>query len=109
MRKLLLAPLPALCVHAAHSQTFESGYLVLQRGDTLRGEIENAFWEEPPATVRFRATATAPLLPFKRRAGCATNRQIINWQPFAAAFTKKSATQTFLPGLRILALKKSTT
>ncbi|GAB3590210.1 hypothetical protein GCM10027345_44850 [Hymenobacter daeguensis] len=38
-------------------QVFEPGYLVLQNGDTLRGEVENRFWEEPPTEVRFRTTA----------------------------------------------------
>ncbi|MBD2722072.1 hypothetical protein [Hymenobacter armeniacus] len=60
MRKLLLGALLLVCgAHPAYSQTFEPGYLVLQRGDTLRGEVENAFWEEPAKTVRFRPTATA--------------------------------------------------
>ncbi|WP_201980054.1 hypothetical protein [Hymenobacter rubidus] len=38
--------------------------MVLQRGDTLRGEVENDFWEEPPVTVRFRTTAAAPLATY---------------------------------------------
>lgn len=48
----------------AWSQVFEPGYLVMSPGDTLRGEVENTFWEEPPAAVRFRATATAPLTTY---------------------------------------------
>ncbi|MBF9141118.1 hypothetical protein [Hymenobacter properus] len=60
MRKIFLASLLVFGTQVAHSQAVEPGYLVLQRGDTLRGEVENAFWEEPPATVRFRAAASAP-------------------------------------------------
>ncbi|MEJ7662613.1 MAG: hypothetical protein WKG07_25140 [Hymenobacter sp.] len=29
-------------------------------GDTLRGEIENDFWEQPPTFIRFRRTADSP-------------------------------------------------
>ncbi|MCC3157832.1 hypothetical protein LJ737_11335 [Hymenobacter sp. 15J16-1T3B] len=41
----------------ARAQTFERGYLVLSRGDTLRGEVENAFWSDPPDKIRFRSDA----------------------------------------------------
>lgn len=51
----------------AHGQTFEPGYLVLQRGDTLRGQVENAFWEEPAKVVRFRPTATARPVAYAAR------------------------------------------
>ena len=37
------------------AQAFEPGLLVRANGDTLRGEIENGFWVEPPAFIRFRA------------------------------------------------------
>jgi hypothetical protein len=60
MRKTLLCALLLLAGNQlAHGQSFEPGYLVLQRGDTLRGEVENAFWEEPAKVVRFRPSATA--------------------------------------------------
>jgi hypothetical protein len=60
MRKILLSALLLFAAsQLAHSQAFEPGYLVLQRGDTLRGEVENAFWEEPAKVVRFRPTPTA--------------------------------------------------
>ena len=36
-------------------------------GDTLRGEIENGFWDEPPAFIRFRSTAASPSELFKPR------------------------------------------
>jgi len=41
------------------AQAFEKGYLVLSTGDTLRGEVENLFWSDPPTQVSFRGTATA--------------------------------------------------
>ncbi|GAB3837142.1 hypothetical protein GCM10028821_36850 [Hymenobacter jeollabukensis] len=44
---------------------FEPGYLVLSRGDTLRGEVENAFWTDPPKTVRFRPAATAAVASYR--------------------------------------------
>lgn len=62
MRSLILFLTLLVITHLAHGQKFELGYLVLQTGDTLRGEVENSFWEEPPAKVRFRAAAaTAPV------------------------------------------------
>ncbi|UOR07335.1 hypothetical protein MUN82_09600 [Hymenobacter aerilatus] len=41
--------------------------MVLSTGDTVHGEIENAFWEEPPSTIRFRTTATARPTSYKAR------------------------------------------
>ena len=38
------------------ARTFEPGLLVRSNGDTLRGEIENGFWTEPPAFIRYRGT-----------------------------------------------------
>jgi hypothetical protein len=68
MRKYLLSGLLLIAgSHLSHSQTFEPGYLVLQRGDTLRGEVENAFWEEPAKVVRFRPTATARPVAYAAR------------------------------------------
>lgn len=43
----------------AHGQVFEPGYLVLSHGDTLRGEVQNDFWEEPPTAIRFRSSPAA--------------------------------------------------
>lgn len=51
----------------ARGQSFEPGYLVLQRGDTLRGEVENVFWEDPPTVVRFRPAASARLVAYAAR------------------------------------------
>lgn len=58
---LLLGPLS----RQASAQVFEPGYLVLSRGDTLRGEVENAFWTDPPKTVRFRRNASGPLVAYR--------------------------------------------
>ncbi|MCI1189192.1 hypothetical protein MON38_17345 [Hymenobacter sp. DH14] len=56
MKLRLLFALPALLLASflAHAQTFEPGLLVRSTGDTLRGEIENGFWVEPPTFIRFR-------------------------------------------------------
>ena len=56
-----------LSVSAAQGQTFERGYLVTNAGDTLRGEIENRFWQAPPEEVVFRAATNAPVRLFPRR------------------------------------------
>ena len=57
MKLRLLFALPALLASVlSHAQTFEPGLVVRSNGDTLRGEIENGFWVEPPAFIRFRAT-----------------------------------------------------
>ncbi|MDB5236771.1 MAG: hypothetical protein JWR44_3764 [Hymenobacter sp.] len=52
----------ALATHSFHAlgQVYEPGLLVRSNGDTLRGEIENGFWVEPPAFIHYRPTADAP-------------------------------------------------
>jgi hypothetical protein len=57
----LLSTLPTL------AQTFEPGFLVRSSGDTLRGEIENGYWVEPPSFIRFRRTAGSPSEVYKPR------------------------------------------
>ena len=54
LRALLALPALLLASLLSHAQTYEPGLLVRSNGDTLRGEIENAFWVEPPAFIRFR-------------------------------------------------------
>ena len=49
------------------AQAYEPGLLVRSNGDTLRGEIENDFWVEPPTLIRFRATSTGPAQLFQPR------------------------------------------
>ncbi|UOR05274.1 hypothetical protein MUN82_20365 [Hymenobacter aerilatus] len=41
--------------------------MALSTGDTLRGEIENLFWSDPPTAIRFRAATTAPLTSYTAR------------------------------------------
>jgi hypothetical protein len=56
------------CAFGASAQAYEPGRLVLATGDTLRGEIQNNFWQDPPTFIRFRATArdTSQLLRPRR-------------------------------------------
>ncbi|WP_073110108.1 hypothetical protein [Hymenobacter daecheongensis] len=49
------------------AQTYEPGLLVQANGDTLRGEIENSFWTEPPTFIHYRPTATSPSQLFQPR------------------------------------------
>ena len=49
------------------AQVYEPGLLVRSTGDTLRGEIENSFWEEPPTFIRFRPTPDSPSQLFQPR------------------------------------------
>ena len=49
------------------AQTYEPGLLVRSNGDTLRGEIENSFWVEPPAFIRFRTAPDSPSQLFQPR------------------------------------------
>lgn len=43
----------------AGAQVYAPGYVVRTGGDTLRGEVENSFWREPPTFVRFRPAGGA--------------------------------------------------
>ncbi len=54
----LLLLLSVLLGYQARAQVYERGWLVRTSGDTLRGEIENAFWEEAPTFVRYRPAGT---------------------------------------------------
>ncbi|HEX8424751.1 hypothetical protein [Hymenobacter sp.] len=67
MRYVLLLFILFFNAQLAQSQVFEPGYLVLSNGDTLRGEVENAFWADPPTTVRFRSTSTSRLTTYSTR------------------------------------------
>lgn len=49
------------------AQVYEPGWLVRSNGDTLRGEIENSFWREPPTAVRFRPAPTSSSQLFQSR------------------------------------------
>jgi hypothetical protein len=52
---------------AALAQAFEPGLLVRSTGDTLRGEVENSFWVEPPLYIRYRLAAGSPIQQFQPR------------------------------------------
>lgn len=51
----------------AGAQVYEPGLLVRASGDTLRGEVENDFWEDPPTFIRFRRGADSPSELFRPR------------------------------------------
>lgn len=67
MKKALFLIFILFSTQATRAQTFELGYLVLSHGDTLRGEVENGFWEDPPKKVDFRNNATAPITTYAAR------------------------------------------
>jgi len=75
MKSRLLYLLTACLWYAAsaQAQVYEPGYVVRATGDTLRGEIENAFWEEAPTAIRFRSIATAESQVFTRHQVRAVN------------------------------------
>lgn len=65
------------------AQTYEPGYLVRSTGDTLRGEIENDFWEQPPTFIRYRRAADSPselLRPRQLRAVSFTNGRCFRYE-----------------------------
>lgn len=69
MKLRLLLTLPAFLLASllSHAQISEPGLLVRSTGDTLRGEIENSFWTEPPTSIYFRAAPGSPAQLFKPR------------------------------------------
>ena len=42
------------------AQAFEPGLLMRSNDDTRRGGIENGFWTDPPALIRYRTTPNSP-------------------------------------------------
>ena len=56
-----------LAVGSAKGQAFERGYLVTTAGDTLRGEIQNRFWQAPPESVVFRPSPAVSGQEYVRR------------------------------------------
>ena len=66
-RILFLLLIFALSVVQTRAQVYEPGLLVRANGDTLRGEIENNFWTEPPTLIRFRTASKGPVVVFKPR------------------------------------------
>lgn len=59
-RLLSFLPFFLLFSFRSFAQTYEPGLLVRSNGDTLRGEIENGFWVEPPTFIHFRSGAASP-------------------------------------------------
>ncbi|WP_375418955.1 hypothetical protein [uncultured Hymenobacter sp.] len=66
-RLLLLLGSFLFVIFSCRGQAYEPGLLVRANGDTLRGEIENSFWVEPPAFIRFRPAPGSPSELFKPR------------------------------------------
>ncbi|WP_426061965.1 hypothetical protein [Hymenobacter sp. B1770] len=69
MNLRLLFLLPALLFYSFETlaQAYEPSLLVRSNGDTLRGEIENGFWQEPPKFIRYRATPDSVSQLFRAR------------------------------------------
>ena len=65
--RLLLLTGALLYTFQTLAQAYEPGLLVRSNGDTLRGEIENGFWVEPPPFVRFRSAPSSPSQRFEPR------------------------------------------
>ena len=66
-RLLFFLPAFFFCTFQSFAQAYEPGLLVRSNGDTLRGEIENEFWVEPPTFIRFRPAADGPSRLFQPR------------------------------------------
>ncbi|MGI4874165.1 MAG: hypothetical protein ACRYFX_23640 [Janthinobacterium lividum] len=85
------------------AQVFEPGTLVLTSGDTLRGEIENRYWESNPVAVRFRpiSGAVTAYRPGQVRSFCLATGRCFRSDVFP--FDKHAETRTTLlrQGLRI--------
>jgi hypothetical protein len=67
LRLLCILSLLVLSNFYSLGQAFEPGLLVKSNGDTLRGDIENGFWNEPPTFIRYRPSADRPSQVFKPR------------------------------------------
>lgn len=68
LSRVLVLLISSFClVASALAQAYQPGLLVRVGGDTLRGEIENGFWTEPPTFIRFRPTPSSPSELFKPR------------------------------------------
>ncbi|MBC6697120.1 hypothetical protein [Hymenobacter sp. BT190] len=84
-----------LAVSNLQAQSYMPGYIVPIVGDTVRGELENEFWEATPATLRFRPTAatepqmlrTAVLQGFGFMQGRYWRRQYLTYDSLAETHT----------------------
>ncbi|QJX46225.1 hypothetical protein HMJ29_04430 [Hymenobacter taeanensis] len=109
MRKnLLTIAALGLVTVAAQAQQFEPGYLVRQAGDTLRGTIENEFWEDAPRELRFRSQPTAAIMNVSTRSlrgfGLSSGRQwraqVLSYD--AAAESRRTYVQRDAPRTRMV-------
>jgi hypothetical protein len=97
-----------LSVLTAQAQQFEPGYLVQANGDTVRGEVENGFWEDAPTTLRFRQQTAAPiqnrptrtLRGFGLSSGRQWRAQILTYD--AAAESRRDFVQPDAPRTRLV-------
>ncbi|MGI4873904.1 MAG: hypothetical protein ACRYFX_22320 [Janthinobacterium lividum] len=65
MKKLLcLLTFGLVATGSVRAQVFRPGWVLPAQGDTLRGEVEDAGWEEAPTQVRFRLAAGADIRTF---------------------------------------------
>lgn len=103
MRFRLLLLLPALLVAARPTlaQTYQPGLLVRSTGDTLRGEVENGFWVEPPTLIRFRAAPASPSQQFRPdelRAVRFVNGRAFRYEAVPIDYAAREKTQTLERG-----------
>ena len=80
--RLLLLSIFLFFSVSSQAQLFEPGYLVRSSGDTLRGEIENDFWNESPKVIYYRATPESPsqsFLPRQLRAVSLTQGRLFRY------------------------------
>lgn len=67
LRLLFLLFAVFLTSYCTQAQVYEPGWLVRVNGDTLRGELENDFWQEAPTFVRYRPAAAGASQVFQAR------------------------------------------
>ncbi|UYZ62799.1 hypothetical protein [Hymenobacter weizhouensis] len=92
----------------SNAQSFTPGYLVRAAGDTVRGELENGFWEDAPATLRFRTAPAAAVQEVSTRSlrgfglsqGRFWRRQYLTYD--AAAESRRDLTQLDAPRSRLV-------
>ena len=104
-RLLCLLPLLFVCSFTALAQAFEPALLVRADGDTLRGEIENGFWEEPPVFIRFRSTASSPselFKPHQLRAVSFTNGRYFRYEAMPIDHAAETRSNRLARGYRPL-------
>ncbi|MBF9140972.1 hypothetical protein [Hymenobacter properus] len=106
--RLLLTAALSCFIWRAQAQAFEPGYIVRSTGDTLRGEVENGVWEEPPTFIRFRSTSNGLgelFKPRQLRAVALTLGRYFRYQALpidhAAETRLDRLTQGYTPNVRV--------